>query len=422
MSSDQIIRLLILLVLIILSGFFSSAETALTTVNRIRIQNLAEDGNKAAATVMTILKSSDRMLSCILIGNNIVNISASSLATTLALSLFGSKSVGYMTGALTLIVLIFGEITPKNMANIYSEKLSLRYAGIIHFLMIVMTPLIFLVDLLAGTVMRLLHIDVNGGDSTITEDEIRTMVDESHKDGETSGAERDMINNVYDFGDRTASDVMVPRAGMILVSVDDSYDTVAEIYRTERFTRLPVFEKDRDHIVGILNIKDFCFVEDHASFRPGNIMYDPYYTYESKPIADLLREMRENSATLTIILDEYGQAVGMLTLEDLLEELVGEIRDEYDSNEEEWIQQLSENEYLIEGSVRLDDINDQIGTELSSEEYDSIGGYVIEHLDHLPSAHEEVQAEGGLLLTVESMDRNRIDKVKLTLPDPLPDP
>ena len=417
MSSEQIIQGLILLILIILSGFFSSAETALTTVNRIRLKNLADDGNRKAARVLQILDSSDKMLSCILIGNNIVNISASSLATTLAISLFGSRSVGFMTGALTLIVLIFGEITPKNAANANSENLSLRYGGIIHFLMVVMTPLIFLVNHLAGGVMKLLHIRVENADSLVTEDEIRTLVDVSHEDGETTGTEREMINNVYDFGDQTASDIMVPRADMVVVSTEDDYDTVAEIYRSERFTRLPVYEKDRDHIVGVLNLKDFCFVEDRNSFRPKDLMYAPYYTFETKPVSDLLAEMRENSATLTIVLDEYGSAAGMLTFEDLMEELVGEIRDEYDENEKEWIRKLSEREYLIEGGVKLDDINDRIGTSVSSEEYDSIGGYVIERLDHLPVAHEKVQTEDGLVLSVESMNRKRIGRVRLTLPE-----
>ncbi len=420
MSSDQIIQGLILLILIVLSGFFSSAETALTTVNRIRIKNLADDGNQRAARVLQILDSSEKMLSCILIGNNLVNISASSLATSLAISLFGRRSIGLMTGALTLIVLIFGEITPKNAANANSEKLSLRYGGIIHFLMIIMTPLICLVNLLAGGVMKLFHIQVESGDSLVTEDEIRTLVDVSHEDGETTGAEREMINNVYDFGDQTASDIMVPRADMVLVSTEDDYDTVASIYRSERFTRLPVYEKDRDHIVGVLNLKDFCFVEDRSSFRPKDLMYAPYYTFETKPLADLLVEMRENSASLTIVLDEYGSAAGMLTFEDLMEELVGEIRDEYDENEEEWIRKLSEREYLIEGGVKLDDINDRIGTSLQSEEYDSIGGYVIEHLDHLPTAHEKVQTEEGLILSVENMNRKRIGRVRLTLPEQKP--
>ena len=416
MSSDIVFQIIVLILLVCLSAFFSSAETAFVTVNQIRIQTLAKAGNKRAKTVLNILKKQDKMLSCILIGNNIVNLSASSLATTLAIQLFGSRSVGYVTGALTLIILIFGEITPKNAATVSSEKLSLLYAPAIDALMTLLTPVSFIITHLAAGVMALLHIDRTGGDASITEDEIRTMVDVSHKEGETTGAERDMINNVYDFGDQTASDIMVPRADMVEVSCDDSYEEIERVFRTEHFTRLPVYEDDRDHIVGILNIKDFCFVEDPAQFKAKDLMYAPYFTYETKRLADLMVEMRENSSTLTIVLDEYGSAVGMLTFEDLIEELVGEIRDEYDSDEVNLIKKVSDRSYLIVGGMKLDDINDQIGTDLDSEEYDSIGGYVIEHLEHLPSVGEKVVTDSGLTIQVERMVRTRIAKVRLTLP------
>ncbi len=417
MSSDTIIQLICLAVLLCLSAFFSSAETALTTVNRIRIRNLADDGNRKAKTVLRILDSQDKMLSCILIGNNIVNISASSLTTTLAIRLFGSRTVGYTTGILTLFILIFGEITPKNAANVNSEKLSLRYAGVINILMVVMTPVIFLVNLLAGGVMKILRIDKDGGDSTITEDEIRTMVDVSHEDGETTGAEREMINNVYDFGDQRARDVCVPRADIVSVSVDDSYETVADIYRNEHFTRLPVYENDRDHIVGILNIKDFCFVEDREHFSPRDLMYPPYYTFETKKISELMVEMRDHASTVTIVLDEYGAVSGMLTFEDLIEELVGEIRDEYDQDEKDLIRKLSDRQYLVAGSVKLDDLNDATGLELSSEDYDSIGGYLIEHLGHLAKKGERITDENGLILIADKVNMNRIVKVRIILPE-----
>ncbi len=417
MSSDTLIQFCALAVLLLLSAFFSSAETALTTVNRIRIRSLADDGNKKAHTVLRILESQDKMLSCILIGNNLVNISASSLATTLAMKLFGMASVGYVTGLLTLFVLIFGEITPKNAANVSSEKLSLRYAGIIRTLMVIMTPLIWLVNLLAGGVMKLLHIDRDGGDSTVTEDEIRTMVDVSHEDGETTGAEREMINNVYDFGDQRARDICVPRADIVSVSVEDDYDTVAQIYRSEHFTRLPVYEKERDNIVGILNIKDFCFVEDREKFRAKDLMYPPYFTFETKKISELMVEMRDNSSAVTIVLDEFGSASGMLTFEDLIEELVGEIRDEYDEDEKDLIRKISDRQYLIEGSVKLDDINDAVGLKLESEDYDSIGGYLIEHLGHLAKRGERVTTDEGILMVAEKVNRNRILKVRLLLPE-----
>ena len=222
---------------------------------------------------------------------------------------------------------------------------------------------------------------------------------------------------MFEFGDAQAKDVMVPRVDMVSVSLDDTYDTVVSIFRKEKFTRLPVYENDRDNIVGILNVKDLLFLEDRKNFHISSILYEPYFTYEFKKISELLMEMRQKSVSLTIVLDEYGTAVGMITLEDLLEELVGEIRDEYDEDEKNLIQSLNDREYLIEGSMKLDDINDALGLHLESEEYDSIGGYIIEKLDHLPAEGETVQTENGLVLRVEDMDKNRIDKVYLRLPE-----
>lgn len=424
MSAHTGIQIVLLLILILLSGFFSSAETALTTVNRVRIRTLSDSGNKRAATVLSVLDAQEKMLSCILIGNNVVNLSASSLSTTLAISLFGSRSVGLATGILTLLILIFGEITPKNAANVNSEKLSLRYAPVIHFLMIVLTPLIWAVNLLSSGAMKLLHVSRTGGDSTITEDEIRTMVDVSHEEGETTGEERTLINNVYDLTDQTAGDIMVPRADMIAVSAGDSYEHISQVFQRERFTRLPVYRDGRDHIVGIINIKDFCFLEDSKKrdFSPAMIMYQPYFTFESKSVVSLMEEMQAGNYSLAIVLDEYGAASGMITFEDLIEELVGEIRDEYDADEQDWIRKIGQNTYLIQGSVKLDDLNERLGTDLESEDYDSIGGYLIQQLgDRLPRAKDEVTTPEGITLRVECMKKRRIETVRLTLPPALSD-
>lgn len=416
-SSDTTLQIIVLICLLLLSAFFSSAETALTTVNRIRILNLAQAGDNRAKTALKVLEKQSKMLSCILIGNNLVNIFATSLATTLTIRLVGSRLVGLMTGLLTLFILIFGEITPKNAANVSSEKLTLRYAGIIRFLMILFTPLIWLVNLLAGGVMTLLGIPKDGSDSTVTEDEIRTMVNVSHEDGETTSEERKMINNVYDFGDQCARDICVPRADIVSVSVDDDYDTVAGIYRNEHFTRLPVYEKEKDHIVGILNIKDFCFVEDKEHFTPKDLMYEPYYTFETKKVSELMVEMRDHSMAVTIVLDEYGSAIGMITFEDMIEEVVGEIRDEYDADEKELIRRISDRQYLVAGSVKLDDLNDATHLSLHSDDYDSIGGYLIEQLGHLAERGDRVTTEDSLILIADKVNRNRILKVRIILPE-----
>ena len=417
LASDDAIQFGLLILLLLLSAFFSSAETAMTTVNKIRIKTLADEENKRAQTLLIILEHSGKMLSAILIGNNVVNLSASALATSLALRLFGRASIGIVTGILTLLVLIFGEITPKTLATIHSEKLALSYSSIIWNMMRILTPVIFLVEQLSMLFLRLLRIDAKAGENAMTEEELLTLVDMSHEDGVIESEERKIIYNVFEFGDAQAKDVMVPRVAMVSVSLDDTYDTVVSIFRKEKFTRLPVYENDRDNIVGILNVKDLLFLEDRKNFHISSILYEPYFTYEFKKISELLMEMRQKSVSLTIVLDEYGTAVGMITLEDLLEELVGEIRDEYDEDEKNLIQSLNDREYLIEGSMKLDDINDALGLHLESEEYDSIGGYIIEKLDHLPAEGETVQTENGLVLRVEDMDKNRIDKVYLRLPE-----
>ena len=418
LTSDDAIQLLALLILVGLSAFFSSAETALTTVNRIRLQSLSEEGDKRAAVVLKTIENSSKMLSAILIGNNLVNNFTAALATALAIRLFGSGAVGAVTGILTILVLIFGEITPKTYATANSEKMALAYGSIILLLMKVLTPVIVVINAICRVILRLLHVDTDKSLNTITEKELRTIVDVSHKEGVIEKEERQMIYNVVDFGDSQAKDVMVPRADMVTVSETASYDEVKEIFRSEKYTRLPVYRNDRDTITGILNIKDFFFCNPSDGFQVKDIMYEPHYTYEYKKTSELLMEMQRNSVSISIVLDEYGAAVGLISLEDLLEEIVGEIRDEYDEDEKDLIQKLSDREFLIEGAVKLDDINDALELTFSSDDYDSIGGLVIEKLDHLPSEKESVITEEGITLTVEKMDKNRIEMVRLLLPEP----
>ncbi|MCM1190876.1 MAG: hemolysin family protein [Butyrivibrio sp.] len=415
MDTPGAIQLVILFVLVILSGFFSSAETALTTVNRVRMRSLEEEGNRRAARVNKILDNYSKMLSAILIGNNIVNLSASSLATTLAARV--NLAVGIATGILTLVILVFGEIVPKTWAMFTSEKLSLIYSGVIYGLMQLMTPVIFLLDKLSGIFLRVLGIDPNKKTSTMTEAELRTYVEVSHEDGVIESEEREMIYNVFDFSDALAKDIMVPRINMVTVSVTDSYAQVLQVFRESMYTRLPVYQDDQDNIIGIINIKDFILTEDQDHFQVRDILRDAHYTYEFKKVSDLLIEVREKTTSVTFVLNEYGAAVGMITLEDLLEEIVGEIRDEYDADEEELIQEKGERTWLVEGSMKLDDINDELGTDLDSEDYDSISGLIIESLNRLPEDEEEVLLENGVRLKVQGIDQNRIKKVLMTLPE-----
>lgn len=418
MTSEDAIQLLALLFLVMLSAFFSSAETALTTVNRIRLQALCAEGDKRAAVVLKVVENSSKMLSSILIGNNLVNNFSAALATALAIKMFGNGAVGIVTGILTIAILIFGEITPKTFATANAERLSLAYASIILLLMKILTPVIVIINTICRYLLKLLHVDTDRSLNTMTEMELRTIVEVSHKDGVIEKEEREMIYNVVDFGDSQAKDVMVPRADVVSVSDTSSYSEIREVFRMEKYTRLPVYQGDRDNIIGILNIKDFFFCNDTEDFKVSDIMYEPYFTYEYKKTSELLMEMQKSSVSIAVVLDEYGAAVGMVSLEDLLEEIVGEIRDEYDEDEKDLIQKVSDCEYIIEGSVKLDDVNDTLQLALSSDEYDSIGGLIIEKLDHLPTEHESVITEEGISLTVMQMDKNRIESVRLVLPQP----
>lgn len=415
MDAPGVIQLLFLITLIFLSAFFSSAETALSTVNRVRMRTLEDEGNKRAARVNKILEKYSKMLSAILIGNNIVNLSASALATTLAMRI--SFPVGIATGILTIVVLLCGEILPKTWAMHSSEKLSLAYSGIIYVLMQIFTPVIFLVDKLANAILRLLHVDPNKKVS-MTEADLRTYVEVGHEDGVIESEEREMIYNVFDFSDALAKDIMIPRINMVTVDVADTYEEVLSVFRESMYTRLPVYQDDKDNIIGVINIKDFILTENPETFHVKDILRDAHYTYEYKKVADLLIEVREKTTSVTFVLNEYGATVGMITLEDLLEEIVGEIRDEYDADEEELIQKKGERSWLVEGSMKLDDINDELGTDLDSEDYDSISGIIIENLDRLPEDNEEVTLDNGIHLKVQGIDQNRIKKVLITLPEP----
>ena len=417
MDAGDTYLLIILLILLLFSSFFSSTETALMSVNKIKLRSLADGGNKRAALALDITENhTAKMLSAILIGNNIVNVSASSLATTLAYS-FGGYMVSIATLILTVAILVFGEITPKNYATINAEKLTLRYIPVIKFFMTVMTPVIFIINLFSRGIMLILRVDPDAANKAMTEEELRTIVDVSHEDGVIESEERKLIYNVFDFSDAHAKDIMIPRINMVTVSLDATYDDVLAVFRDSMYTRLPVYEDDKDNIIGLINIKDFILTEDQSAFHVGNILRDAYYTYEYKKIADLMYEMREKTTNVSFVLNEYGATVGMITLEDLLEEIVGEIRDEYDEDEEELIQKMSDDTYLVEGSMKLDDINDALGTDLTSEDYDSIGGLIIDCLDRLPEDGEEVTLENGIHLKVQGIDQNRIVKVLMTIPE-----
>ncbi|MBQ7507268.1 MAG: HlyC/CorC family transporter [Lachnospiraceae bacterium] len=416
MDSDVWLRCIILAVLLLLSAFFSSAETALTTVNLIRMRTFAEEGNKRSALVLKIHEQNTKMLSAILVGNNVVNLSASALTTGLVVCLFGSIAAGVATGILTFLILIFGEIVPKTAASLRADKLSMLYAPVIYGLMVVLTPVIFAINQLSRLVLLLFRINPDAKKEAMTEEELKTIVDVSEEQGVIENEERQIIRNLFDFTEAEAKEVMVPRIHMTFVPVEASYDEIFEVFRESGYSRLPVYEGSKDKVIGILYLKDLVFYEDKGHFSARSICRDPYMTFEHKNTAELLAEMRTASISIAIVLDEYGVTAGMVSLEDLLEEIVGEIHDEYDAAEEEDITRLSPGKVRLKGTANLESISEELKLPFSSEDSDSVGGFVIELLGHVPKEGEQVVTEDGYRFTVERMELRSIDRLLLEFP------
>ncbi|MEQ2418073.1 HlyC/CorC family transporter [Roseburia faecis] len=419
MGPSETGQLIAVIILLCLSAFFSSSETALTTVNQIRMRTLADNGDKRAARVLHVTGNPGKMLSAILIGNNIVNLSASSISTSLAIHLFGNTGAGIATGILTFLILIFGEVTPKTMATIKADSMSLTVAAPIGFLMKILTPVIFIINKLSLGLMFLLHVNIKDAQKKMTEEELRTIVDVSQENGVIEHEERDMIHNLFDFGDAEAKEIMVPRIDMTFVQSDATYQEVLDIFRQDMFTRLPVYEDSTDNVIGIINMKDFLLQNDTPEFSVRNLLREPYFTYEHKNTADLFLEMRKSSISLAIVLDEYGVTAGLITLEDLLEEIVGEIRDEYDADEEDDITRISDREFYVLGSANLNDVSEALSLHFTSDDYDTIGGYCLGLLDHLPEKNEIILTDNNILLRIDRMEKNRIERIYIRLPEPL---
>ena len=416
MDPSDAIQIIILIILLMLSAFFSSAETALTTVNKIRIRSLADEGNKRAEAILDVTKDSSKLLSAILIGNNVVNTAAASLTTTIAYH-FGGSAVAFASGLITLLILLFGEITPKTTAAIHAQGISMIYAPVIRIFIKLMTPVIFIINSLSRVILFIFRINPESTKRAMTESDLRTIVDVSHEDGVIESEEKELIYNIFDFNDAKAKDVMVPRVHVTFADVESSYEELLEIFREDKFTRLPVYEETTDHVIGTINMKDLLLFDSKKEFHVRDILREAYFTYEYKNISELLVEMRDSSFNIAIVLDEYGETAGLITLEDILEELVGEIRDEYDENEKDLVRQVGEREYLVEGSLNLEDLNDALDLNLSSDDYDSLGGLIIEHLDRLPQTGDEITTDEGIRLVVEKLDKNRIELVHMYLPE-----
>ena len=352
------------------------------------------------------------MLGAILIGNNIVNILASSLATTLFVSLVGPSGVGIATAVMTVLVLIFGEITPKSIAKQKSEEVSLKVSKPINIIVKVLKPFVGIFTFISGAFIRMLGGDPKATEPFITEEELKTMVGVSEEEGVLEGVEKEMIFNVFDFADSQAKDVMVQRVDIVAVDSEATYEEVLEVIKKEQFSRIPVYNQTIDDIVGVLYVKDLIIAgQNKEGFKVSDYMREPYYTFEFKKIKELFNEMKKTRNHLSVVLDEYGGTVGIVTIEDLIEEVFGDIEDEYDDYDKE-IEVVKEDEYIVDGSARLDDISDLVGVNMESQEFDSIGGLIIGELGRFPENKEEVNI-GNIRFVVEEVDKNRIKKVRI---------
>ena len=401
-----------LIILIGLSAFFSSSETALISLSKIRLRTMVEEKVKNADIVSQLIDKPNKLLGAILIGNNVANIGASALATSIAIEVYGSKGVAISTIIMTLLLLIFGEVTPKSLAAQNSEATSLKVAKPIYFITIILKPIVYVLTFITNSLVRLLGGNVSEKQPLITEEELKSIVNVSHEEGVLEGDERQMIYNVFEFGDSQAKDVMTPRTNMAAVSIESSYCDLVEFLKEENFSRIPVYEEDIDDIVGIMHIKDLIFYMDNKeNFSLKDIIRPAYFTYEFKPTVELFDDMRLNRFPIAIILDEYGGTAGMVTTEDLVEEIVGEIKDEYDEEHED-IEVIKEDEYLVDGSTKIDLLNEMIGTNIESEDFDSVGGFVIGILGRFPEEDEVIEYV-NIKFIVEKIEKNRIEKLRV---------
>lgn len=390
------------------------SETALMSLSKIRIRHMVEEGVKGSKLVEKLIEDPNRLLGAILIGNNIVNIGASAIATSLAVKIFnGSESaVAVATAIMTVLVLIFGEITPKSIAKQKSEQVALKVSKPVQFCVAIFKPFVAMFTAISSVFIRLFGGDPKATEPFITEEELKTMVGVSEEEGVLEDVEKEMIFNVFDFADLQVKDVMVQRVDVTAIDVNDGYEDILKVIKEDQFSRIPVYDDTIDDIVGVLNVKDLIIADKRdCKFKVTDYMREPLYTFEFKKITELFNEMKKSRNHMAVVLDEYGGTVGIVTIEDVVEEIVGDIEDEYDK-EREMIEVIKEDEYIVEGSARLDDISDLIGVNMESEEFDSVGGLVIGELGRIPEAQEEVTI-GKIRFVVEEVEKNRIMKVRI---------
>lgn len=412
---DSTIQLILLSILLIMSGIFSASETALMSLTKIKLRKMEEDNVKGVEILIRIMEDPSKVLSTILIANNIVNIGATSIATAFFMDLMsGTTGVALATFAMTVLVLIFGEITPKSISANNPEKVALFVSRLISFMMCILSPIVLILNGTRKIIFKILRIEELDNQPLITEEDLKTYVNVSHEEGVIEMEEKEIIHNVFAFGDLQAKQAMVNRVDIVSVDKEISYKDLVEIFEEEKFTRIPVYEDSVDSIIGIVNIKDIAFLDKDKkeSFNILDYMRKPFFTYEFKNVAELLEEMKIEKVQMAIVLDEYGGTAGLLTIENLLEEIVGDIGDEFDKEEFE-ILKINDNEYKVKGYTSLIEVNSQIGLSLESEDVDSLAGYVIEKLKGFPEQGDEIELE-NVKFIMEEVEKNKINTIRIS--------
>jgi len=402
-------QILLLIFLLSCSAFFSASETALMSISKIKLRHMVENNVKGARTVEKLVNNSNKLLSGILIGNNIVNIGASALATKLAMDFFGSAGVGIATAIMTVLVLVFGEITPKSLAASNSESISFKVSGLVTFIINLLSPVIFIFNKLTNLIIKLIIGGQDNDKPLITEDELKTMVDVSHEEGIIELNEKEMIENVFEFNNLKTKDIMTKRQDIVAININSTYEEIKNVFAKELYSRIPVYRDDIDNIVGMLYVKDLFHYEGDVPFKIDDYMREVFYTYENNNITKLFSSMQKNKITMAVVLNEYAGTEGILTTEDLIEEIIGDIVDELDEHIYH-IEQISEKKYLVNGELRIEKLNKYLDTNLQSKYVNTIAGYVTEKFGRFPEEGESIETD-NMKVTVKENGRNKIESL-----------
>lgn len=411
MDSSSVSQIIALVFLVAMSAIFSSSETAITSVSKIKVRQLDQKDNKNAHLLKKLHDNMQTTISTILIGNNIVNIAASSIATILFTNIFHQNGALISTVVMTVFVLIFGEVLPKTIAQYKNKSVALKFSRFIYFLTLVFKPIVKVLNLLTRLIIKL-FVGEDEDSSTLTEEELKTLVEVSEEEGVLKNQETEIMINALELKETLAVDIMTPRTSMASVDIEDAESDLKEIIKNITYSRIPVYEDSIDDIIGVLHIKELAhkIIEDDRDFKVRDILKPAFYAYEYIPVVDLFKQMRTKNISISIIIDEYGGTSGIVTMEDILEELVGEIDDEYDNEKE--VTKLSDNEYLVDPEMRIDEVNERFDLDIQSDKFDSIGGFVIELLDRMPKSKDEVEFE-NLKFVVVNVDKRKITQLMI---------